>query len=84
MSRADVPCLRPTPLPPLEVDDASFHGSPMPADMGERREDGTNEEGRDTTYIKQRSAADMVVDFGTAVAEADIRSTSVSLGLDRG
>lgn len=56
----------------------------MHTDRGKRREDGTNEEGRDTTYIKQRSAADMVVDFGTVVAEADIRSTSVSLGLDRG
>ena len=54
----------------------------MHANMGERREDGTYEEIRGATYMTQRSAADMVVDFGTGMAEADIRSTSIAPGPD--
>ena len=65
LGAVNIPCLRPTSLPPLEVDDTPFCGRPMPADNRESREDETYEEIRRATYITQRSAADMVVDFGT-------------------
>ena len=48
----------------------------------EGRRNGTHDKGRGAAYIAQRSAADVVVAFGAAVAEADNRSTAVSLGPD--